>query len=298
MNSNKGSTAAEPARYPASKSPLIKALRLLGSLLPGNYLKTVVYLNLVDAPRRFLRLALSQFYRYDHVYAVIRECRRAYRGSFSILEFGTSDGYSFTKILYATRYLKMEDRITVHGFDSFEGMPPPVEASDLEQVKGSTWVAGEFKGRYESLQAYCESRYRNFHLHKGFFEDSLRGEVLDIFKTQPPLLIWIDCDYYSSARTAFERLLPYLPNGCVIYFDDLDAFNFGSRFTGEAKLVHEVNAGELGDDVELVLDTNLSLNTRSIYRFIRFRSALRYPAVEEAHRAQRVHHRTNDSPLP
>ncbi len=298
MNSHRGGSSQEEISYPAKQSALLRALQLLGRLLPGNYLKTFVYLNLIDAPRRFLRLALAQFYRYDHVYAVIRECKRAYRGNFSILEFGVSDGYSFTKILYATRYLKMDSRITVHGFDSFEGMPAPVDARDLEQVKGSTWVAGEFKGRYESLQAYCESRYQNFRLHKGYFEDSLRPEILKIFETQVPLLVWIDCDYYSSARTAFERLLPYLPNGCMFYFDDLDAFNFGSRFTGEARLVHEINNGEFGDDIELILDTNLALNTRSIYRFIRFRSALRYPTVDAEHRAELVHHRTNDSPLP
>ena len=57
-------------------------------------------------------------------------------------------------------------------------------------------------------------------------------------------------------------------------------------------------AASSGDDIELILDTNLALNTRSIYRFIRFRSALRYPTVDAEHRAELVHHRTNDSPLP
>ena len=187
--------------------------------MPGNYLKTFVYLNLIDAPRRFLRLSLAQFYRYDDVYAVIRECKRAYRGNFSILEFGVSDGYSFTKILYATRYLKMDRRITVHGFDSFEGMPAPVDARDLEQVKGSTWVAGEFKGRYESLQAYCESRYQNFRLHKGYFEGQLAArESRRSSRSRFRCLSGFDCDYHSSARTAFERLLPYVPNGCMFLF--------------------------------------------------------------------------------
>ena len=65
------------------------------------------------------------------------------------------------------------------------------------------------------------------------------------------MLVWIDCDYYTSSRTVMERLLPYLPTGCVIYFDEPE-FNFSSRFTGEARLIHEINHGLLGDGIELV----------------------------------------------
>jgi hypothetical protein len=112
------------------------------------------------------------------------------------------------------------------------------------------------------------------------------------------MLIWIDCDYYTSTRTVFERLLDYIPNGCVIYFDDFDDTNFGSRFTGEARLVHEINGGKFGDDIELVLDMKLSLDTKRIYRFVRFESDLRYELLNRENLQYRVHYRTNDSPLP
>ena len=49
----------------------------------------------------------------DHIYAVLREFRNSYRGNASILEFGTSDGYAFTKMLYATNYLGLTDRVAV-----------------------------------------------------------------------------------------------------------------------------------------------------------------------------------------
>src|ERR1700736_5068052 len=114
----------EPAPVATTyRSPAIRLLRALGHLLPGDYLKTLFYLNVIETPRRLLRKALFQFYRYDHVYVVLRDCKKRYRGRFSILEFGTSAGYSFVKLLYATRFLGLEDRVTVHGFDSFEGMP-------------------------------------------------------------------------------------------------------------------------------------------------------------------------------
>ena len=293
------SAQSKPApSYPAKSSALLKVLRVIGVMLPTDGLRTWVYLNLIDAPRRFLRLALLQFYRYDHVYAVIREFKRLYGGRFSILEFGTSDGYSFTKILYATHYLKMEDRITVHAFDSFEGLPPAAGASDIDVVNESTWVAGEYKGRYESLDRYCRSRFHNYRIHKGYFEHSLTPEVLAELQRDLPMLVWMDCDYYSSARTVWERVASYLPNGCVIYFDDLEAFNFGSRFTGEARLVHEINTGVFGQGVELVPDTQLSLTTRSIYRFLRFPDGIRYPSIGPSHSSEQVHRRGNNSPLP
>jgi len=235
----------------------------------------------------------------DHIYLVLREFRR-YKGNFSILEFGTSDGYAFTKMLYATKYLRLTDRVVVHTFDSFTGMPATTDERDLNLVSNEQWLEGQFRGRYEHLQQYCSQRYNNFHIHKGYFQDTLTAEFLHSLKVNLPILVWIDCDYYSSARTALERLAPYLPSGCVIYFDEYDNLNFGSRFTGEARLAYEINHGLLGDDIELVLDTQLSLNTKRVYRFIRFRSETRYneETLDDLHDVRHVHYRTNDSPLP
>jgi hypothetical protein len=296
--SDRGGPRSKETTYTVNPSPLRKILSLLTCLLPGDYLKTAFYLNLVESPRRYLRQALTTFYRFDHVYAVLREVKRSYRGDFSILEFGTSDGYAFTKLLYATRYLGMEDRVTVHTFDSFEGMPRAADAKDLDLVGGDSWVPGQFRGRYEALRDYCSRKYRNFEIHKGYFQKTLTPEFLDSLRARPPILVWFDCDYYSSARTVWERLMPFLPNGCVLYFDEYDNLNFGSRFTGEARLVHEINHGEFGDAVELVRDHRLGLDSNRIYRFVRFAAPLCYAALPGENAANIVHLRTNDSPLP
>jgi len=286
------------ATYSAKPSPLLKILRALTWLIPGDYLKTAIYLNCIERPRRTLRSALNTFYRMDHIYAVIREFRNNYRGNFSILEFGTADGYSFTKMLYATRYLKMEHRVTVHTFDSFEGMPPAADARDLDLVGGDSWAPGQFRGRYEHLRRYCESKYRNFRIHKGYFEESITPQVLESLRSELPILVWVDCDYYSSAKVIMERLLPYLPNGCVLYFDEYDNMNYGSRLTGEARLVHEINGGVFGEDIELVRDDELGLNSKRVYRFVRFGTSLRYSPLSTENAPNVVHVRTNDSPLP
>lgn len=284
--------------YEPKPSRLLKVLRVLSRLMPGNYLKTAIYLHLIERPRRVLRLALNTFYRFDHVYAVLREFRNNYDGNFSILEFGTADGYAFTKMLYATRYLSMDKRVIVHTFDSFEGMPPAADERDLDLVGSDSWAPGEFRGRYEVLRGYCAREYQNFQIHKGYFEDTITPEFLNSLSGNPPMLVWIDCDYYSSAKTVMARLMPHLPNGCVIYFDEYDNLNYGSRLTGEARLVHEINHGQFGDNLELVLDRKLGLDSDRIYRFVRFGSEQHYPVLHTQNAANVVHLRGNDSPLP
>ena len=286
------------ASYTVNRSGLATCLRFLSKVLPGDYLKTLAYINLIQRPRTILRLVLDAFYRIDHIYAVLREFKRNCTGKFSILEFGTSDGYAFTKMLYATRYLGMDDRVWVHAFDSFEGMPPARDLKDLDLVSDDSWVQGEFRGRYKELQEYCFQHYRNYEIHKGYFNQTLTDTFLSSLQIYQPILVWIDCDYYSSAKAVFERLIFHLPNGCVVYFDEFEKLNFGSRFTGEARLVHEINHGHFGEDIELVLDSELSLNTKRVYRFIRFDSNLHYHPLSRDHSVTQVHYRTNDSPLP
>jgi hypothetical protein len=204
--------------------PFAQFLKLAGSLIPGEALRTAVYLNCIAGPRNFLRRSIGGFYRMDHVYQVCKEFGRFYQGNFSILEFGVAEGYSFTKILYATRYLRMQDRVTVHGFDTFEGLPhAPAGEDDGERalVAGEEWIPGHYRGHYEDLKAYCQAKYTNFELHKGLFHETLTDDVLATFAEQLPILIWIDCDYYQSTKDVFDRLTPYIPTGCVVYFDDI-----------------------------------------------------------------------------
>ena len=282
-----------------ARSPFIRVLKLLSALLPGEHLKTTFYLNCIDLPRHALRDALFAFYRYDHVYAVLKEFRASFVGRASVLEFGTSDGYSFAKLLYATRYLHLEDRIAVHTFDSFEGMPPPVDERDREWMTGDDWVSGQFRGSYEALTAWCAANhYHGAHVHRGYFEQSIDRAFLDSLDDSPPILVWIDCDYYSSTRTVFERLIDRLPNGCVIYFDELDNLNYGTRLTGEARIVHEINSGCFGENIELVADPRLGLESRRVYRFFRIPPNRMLRPVASENTVALVRRRRDGSPLP
>jgi hypothetical protein len=298
MGITPSATSGSARPYHVKRSALLRLLRALGMLLPGDWLKTFFYLNFIAAPRRILRRALYAFYRYDHVYAVLSEFRSTTTGKLSVLEFGTSAGYSFVKLLYATRYLRMTDRVTVHGFDSFEGLPATSDPRDADLTGGDQWVVGQYRGDFERLQAYCSRRYTNFQLHRGRFDATLTDTFLQRLLSEHPILIWVDSDYYTSARTVLERLIPVLPSGCVLYFDELDTTNFGSRLTGEARLVHEINHGLLGEALELVADPELSLNSRRVYRFVRLQPGPQYRTLLDDNRAELVREPTNDSPLP
>lgn len=272
-------------------------LKVLAKLIPGTYLRTFIYLNVIASTRKILRKSINSFYRIDHIYDVVQEFKKNYKGNFSILEFGVADGYAFTKKLYAVKYLGMEQRVTVHGFDTFEGIPDAQGSADKGLVGGSGWVAGHFKGQYEELDSYCKKKYNNHQLHKGLFDQTLTEEFLETLIENPPMLIWIDCDYYSSTKVVLQALIPYIPTGCVIYFDDI-YFNFSSRFTGEMKAVWELNHGEFGEGLELVLDPTLCWDSNRVYRFINVHSDKNYELNTLEYTEDPILQRGDDSPLP
>jgi len=192
----------------------------------------------------------------------------------------------------------MTDRVNGHAFDTFEGMPASTSIGDGDLIVGDHWEEGQFAGEYEQLERYCRARYNNYEIHKGYFEKTLTENLLGKLKTHKPILIWIDCDYYSSTRSVFEKLLPLIPSGCVVYFDDFELLNYGSRFTGEARFVAEMNRGAFGDQVELVLDKSLSMDSNRCYRFIRCDSGPSFQPIKGRHSTDQVRRRTNGSALP
>ena len=272
-----------------------KVLSIIGRLIPGTKVKTFVYLNLLYAPRKLLRNMANGFYRIDHIYEVLREFDQNFEGKFSVMEFGVADGYAFTKKLYAAQYLKMTDRVVFHAFDTFEGLPELEDAVDRSLISGDDWEAGTYKGRYEDLESYCAGRYNNFELHRGLFEETVTDDFLATLLENKPALIWIDCDYYSSTKSIFEKLIPYIPTGCVIYFDDI-YYNYSSRFTGEMRAVHEINSGLFGEGIELVPDRALSWDSNRLYRFVNLEAKVEHTLKNK--RQDGIRFRADDSPFP
>jgi hypothetical protein len=116
-----------------------------------------------------------------------------------MLEFGVFKGGT---IRYIARNFPTR---TVHGFDSFEGLP------SAWQGTGHNRGAFHAGGKMPSVPT-------NVSLHKGLFD-----EVLPMWAREHPdpiAFVHIDCDLYESTVTILNVLGPRLIPGVVIVFDD------------------------------------------------------------------------------
>jgi len=132
-------------------------------------------------------------------------------------------------------------KIDVIGFDSGEGMPPPLDYRDLPHI----WNAGFYKMDRESLEA----KLRSAKLVIGDVSVSVKDWLRDSIES-PLGFIAFDLDYYSSTKAAmalFEGAeATHLPR-VHCYFDDLAANNLGciNRYVGEYLAIDEFNAAHL-----------------------------------------------------
>jgi predicted O-methyltransferase YrrM len=117
-----------------------------------------------------------------------------------VMEFGVASGGTANLLAGLTDG-------TIHGFDSFEGLP-------------EDWRPGFPRGAF----AHAIPRLRpNVSLEIGTFEETLprfvarhRGSRIGFAH--------VDCDLYSSTRTVFEHCGPMIGPGTVIVFDEY--FNY------------------------------------------------------------------------
>jgi Methyltransferase domain len=132
------------------------------------------------------------------------------------LEFGVFTGGT---IRYMARRI---GRRTIHGFDSFEGLP---EAWSGFNLGGKAF---DRKGRLPRVPD-------NVVLHRGYFDASL-PKWLDEHPG-PIAFMHLDCDLYSSTKTILKLTAPRLVPGTVILFDEY--FNFPNWEQHEFKAFQE-----------------------------------------------------------
>ncbi len=132
-----------------------------------------------------------------------------------VLEFGVAKGASL-------RHLAGLTPRTVHGFDSFQGLP--------EGWQGTPEAAGAFstKGRLPKVPA-------NARLHVGWFDTTLPGFLAA--ESGPVALLHVDCDIYASTRVVLTLLAERIVPGTVIVFDEY--FNYPGWRLHEFKAFQE-----------------------------------------------------------
>lgn len=94
---------------------------------------------------------------------------------------------------------------TVHGFDSFEGLP-------------EDWHLSFGRGRFGLGGRPPELGLENVRLWKGWFADTLPRFAQET--PGPAAFLHIDCDLYSSTRTVLDVLGDRIVAGTVIVFDE------------------------------------------------------------------------------
>jgi hypothetical protein len=117
-----------------------------------------------------------------------------------ILDLGVYKGAS-------TRALARIFRVaSIHGFDSFEGLP-----EDWSHVT---------KGAFGDIEQNLPEVPDNVTLHKGWFDDTLPPWAEE-HGDRPISILRVDCDIYSSTATIFDTVGHMLRPGSWIVFDEL-----------------------------------------------------------------------------
>jgi hypothetical protein len=129
------------------------------------------------------------------------------------LEFGVAKGASMR---YWSNLLGNPES-SLHGFDSFEGLP-------------EGWHLGDQRGAYSAGGRVPQIADPRVKIFKGLFQDTLPTYRLPEHET---LIINIDCDLYSSTSFVLNVLEEHISPGSYIYFDEFsDSHN-------ELKAFHE-----------------------------------------------------------
>ena len=115
-----------------------------------------------------------------------------------VMEFGVFRGESL-------RFIAKRVVQSVHGFDSFEGLP-------------EDWTYFQKQGRFTLDGKVPEFREANICVYKGWFDKTLPTFLAT--HPGPARFIHIDCDIYSSTRIVLNLLAPRLVSGSVLVFDE------------------------------------------------------------------------------
>jgi len=138
------------------------------------------------------------------------------------LELGTCTGTTINFIA------ALNPQKTIYGFDTFEGLPESWKRPDTYVPQG-TYGFKNFPHFPPVLE--------NVELIKGAFAKTLPEFAKKNLKGQKIAFLHVDCDLYSSTKTALDVLAPYFQEGTIIAFDKL--YNYPGAKDHEFKALQE-----------------------------------------------------------
>ncbi|ABI78251.1 conserved hypothetical protein [Hyphomonas neptunium ATCC 15444] len=195
------------ARTSPAKPKRSLVQRLLRRVVYKNYGRNLLYqlqLRALNEAADYVQANMPEAMIFENYPAYIAFLMEKAPADGLVMEFGVAGGNSIRQI--ASRTSK-----TVHGFDSFEGLPE------------------DWAGHLERRGAFTQKRQlpevpANVKLHVGWFDATLPGMLAE--NAGPVSLLHIDCDLYGGTKyildTAGDRLQP----GSIVMFDEY--FNYPS----------------------------------------------------------------------
>jgi len=110
-----------------------------------------------------------------------------------------------------------------HGLDTFEGMPENAEGN--ASFAQGTYVARLAAVREQCLRSGMPSS--SFTLYPGLFNETVSSLAQSV--STKVAIVNIDCDIYGSAVDALAAIGNRLQVGCVLLFDDYNAYSADNR---------------------------------------------------------------------
>jgi len=178
------------------------------------------------------------YQRLSNVYELSQTIERhKIEGSF--VECGVWRGGCAAVMAYVAH--KAGNNRTVHLFDSFEGLPEPIEKDGIE---AKIYAENKVGGRLHSIGKCVASREdvayvlftllklkrENIVVHQGWFQDtvpSTRGTI------GPIAILRLDCDWYESVKICLDYLYDNVTRGGFVIIDDYNSWEGCKRAVDE-----------------------------------------------------------------
>lgn len=121
----------------------------------------------------------------------------------------------------------------IYGFDTFEGFPT-VSSQDKtgaqdRMKKGGFALRGTFRRIQKSIRLFDQNRFIG-HVPKIRLVKGDIAKTIDPFlKSNPHLLVallYLDLDLYEPTKLVLEKLLPRVPKGGIVAFDEINVSDY------------------------------------------------------------------------
>ena len=187
------------------------------------------------------KVAYDLVLRPQHAFGILAAADQAKQQglkSISIIEFGVANGGGLMNIIKIAKKVTKSTgiKIDIYGFDTGEGMPPPIDYRDHPEY----YNLGDFPMNKEALEKQIEGKAT---LIYGSIKETLKKFVKTIYPESPIGFISIDVDYYSSTKEVLELFTSKAHNFLpltYLFFDDIFMPHHNDK-CGELLAIKEFN---------------------------------------------------------